>query len=355
MKKLMILLLSACMMAAMVPMTAFADDTTTTTGTPVYLALGDSITTGYGLQDPTACFAAKVATAETYTLDNQAVNGMDSTGLKALVTGGTLDTKIASAQLITITIGGNDLMGALYKQLATSTGATVAEIQKKLVSGDVTTMLAALSAIKTLGTNANLNPIVSAYYDNLIAITKYIRAKNPTARVLVCTQYNPYKWLASAGPNESVNLMDKCVCAINSAIKLAAPGRYNVVDVYGGFLKSFANGETSLCNASSTNLDFHPNAAGHAKIASLVEVTFAAGSKINASVSKMTRGTITSSGTATIAPNANKTYTIKAKAGYKISKIIVDGRTIKKNTTKTTYTFKNVVSDHTIRAVFVSK
>ena len=84
-----------------------------------YVALGDSITTGYGLGSEEQSFAKIVAEENGYTLnDDLATDGATSGDLLGVVTDQANAETLKNADLITITIGGNDLMGALYQFLA---------------------------------------------------------------------------------------------------------------------------------------------------------------------------------------------------------------------------------------------
>ena len=62
-----------------------------------------------------------------------------------------------------------------------------------------------------------------------------------------------------------------------------------------------------------------------------------------------TGGTITPSGNVTVADGGNQTFTIAANSGYEIDDVKVDGAS---QGAIATYTFSNVVADHTIEATF---
>jgi hypothetical protein len=65
-----------------------------------------------------------------------------------------------------------------------------------------------------------------------------------------------------------------------------------------------------------------------------------------------THGTISPSGRQTVNYGARKTFTMRAKVHYKISKVLVDGRSVGK---RGTYRFSNVAANHTIKAYFVHR
>ncbi len=62
-----------------------------------------------------------------------------------------------------------------------------------------------------------------------------------------------------------------------------------------------------------------------------------------------TGGTISPTGNVTVNFNESKTFTISANVGYHIDSVFVDGNYIGNNST---YTFENIISNHTIHATF---
>ena len=69
----------------------------------------------------------------------------------------------------------------------------------------------------------------------------------------------------------------------------------------------------------------------------------------NISASCGTGGTISPSGTASVAYGSSKTYTIQPMDGYEIADVIVDGKSVG---AVTSYTFSNIAQAHTIKATF---
>ena len=112
-KRILSTLLALCLALSLLPASALAAGGEQKS----YVALGDSITTGYGL-DEAQSFAEQIAEQEGYTLTNLAKDGATSSMLLTSLSDSEVSSAIASADLITITIGGNDLMNALYAYLA---------------------------------------------------------------------------------------------------------------------------------------------------------------------------------------------------------------------------------------------
>ena len=87
---------------------------------PQYLVLGDSISTGYKLGGghfTEESFAKTLSSANGYEVAVEAVDGNTASGLLKQLEEGTLDDVIVSADIITITCGGNDMLAFLYEYL----------------------------------------------------------------------------------------------------------------------------------------------------------------------------------------------------------------------------------------------
>lgn len=111
-KRIVSLLLCLCLAVGLLPARALA--------APVsYVALGDSITAGYGLGEGEKAFPQLLAEANGLDLTDLAEDGLTGAELSAaLQTDKELQQAVAGADIITVTIGGNDLMNALYQGLA---------------------------------------------------------------------------------------------------------------------------------------------------------------------------------------------------------------------------------------------
>ena len=249
----------------------------------VYVALGDSIADGYGLAEDEQAFPELVAAERGYELKTVASSeGLTSADLLAQLSDKNVAAQVASADVITITVGGNDLMGALYDYLAAQSGGilTAEKIEAMLTGAggeielggsnpvvalvmgklaDFPTSEQAASAIKTLGTN-------------LAGMVQAIKAANPDVTIVITNQYNPYGHLDATVVAAVVSAFDQGVKTLNAALQgLATPAGVPVADVYALFDAS----EAAPCNAwvqgTRANLDFHPNALGHKLIAQAVE------------------------------------------------------------------------------------
>lgn len=250
---------------------------------PDYLALGDSISTGYGLAAPEEeGFVSIVANRLGCSLTNTALNGCTADDILFILGLGILDQNIADAELITITCGGNDLMGALYSAIA---AAYNAENGTTYTDNDVITafagthatltpytfMITALDTIETFTETPEFNEALENYNENMNGengIISYIRNINKDAVIIISTQYNPYAFFTDGYAAINAGI-DAGAVMLNDVITSAAfDSTYAVADSYAAFRAS----EVNLCNAVTVplNLDFHPNADGHAVIAETV-------------------------------------------------------------------------------------
>ena len=262
-------LLSLCLVLGLLPTAALAQDTVN------YVALGDSITTGYGLGDAPS-FAEIVAEKQGYTLnDRLAADGTTSAELPILVEMGR--EAIVSADLITITIGGNDLMEALYQYLTAQyntahpdAAITEQDLQEKLMAGDFTLLTFAAGVIGGFANSENATEALTRVEENLTTAVTEIKQLNQDARIIVANQYNPYSKIDNSMFSSVVEAFEAGVDALNQSISSTG---YEVADVY----TAFDTAEQNPCNASVTaefppsiNLDFHPNAYGHELIADVI-------------------------------------------------------------------------------------
>lgn len=284
-KRLLSLAMALALCLTLLPAAALA-------ASPGYLALGDSITTGYApggkVEQP---FANQVA-GERYTLTNLADDGETTASLRAKLadSGSAVAQAVPEASLITLTIGGNDRMGALYQYLADAynsqngTSLTAGQVQDSLLGTAGApvaqmTMLLFLAGQLSAFVETGMTAALGQFTDNLTQILKDLRAANPTAQIVLTNQYHPYGILAGSAAFASLaTQFDAGVQALNTAIAgaVTASGVENVVeaDVYTPFAQAVAQGQNP-CNASATGLtdinpDFHPNQLGHDLIAQAV-------------------------------------------------------------------------------------
>lgn len=232
------------------------------------LVVGDSISTGYGLENytpggsPYECRSYCNILAESLELKggesyiNRAVNGYTSSDLLALIP--SLKEQVAKSDLVVISIGGNDLLHIAPKVVEKITGTPVGNIQEAagaILKADKATLDAALTRtdISTL-----LFTTVASYSANVVKIMSAVHEYNPSARVIFLAQYNPMNNVPEAGAFGG--FAGTVIDSLNVALRVAVAGAgfgYEVADIP-SVIDPNADGYTNI-----VNMDIHPNAEGH--------------------------------------------------------------------------------------------
>lgn len=131
-----------------------------------YLILGDSIGFGAGIVNPDeACYGKIVADTNGYNYKNCAVSGYNSTALLAHMLLPAVSEAIEEADIISLSIGGNDFLTSNMVQLGIEAGA--------------------FNNLETF------DEIAANFYENYCKIIAKIRELNPDAVILAQTLYNP--------------------------------------------------------------------------------------------------------------------------------------------------------------------
>lgn len=285
MKKLVCLLLAALLALPC----ALAEQET------VYLALGDSITAGWGLNAEAGekGFPELLAESMGYTLVNRAVSGYRTADVIAQLADPAAAADVARADVITLTIGGNDMI-ALLLELTAQTYNTMAAVSMPgaplITAQDVMTILSdpndlrqqtimgcaqlAMTGSPEMGIpplqeNGAVAAGLEAYAAALGQLLTALRTLNPDVTIVVATQYNPYMELEGSFAEMNAGVAEG-LTGLNAAIIANAPvGGYLVADVNAAFIA--AGGDLCNADAATGNMDVHPNAAGHAVIAQAMQ------------------------------------------------------------------------------------
>ena len=196
----------------------------------MYLALGDSLTTGYGVginhSFATIYYTSLLSNIPGLRYVNLGVNGLTSGALANMVQLRSYPL-IAQSKVISITISSNDLLA----------------VGKGLISG----------------TEANIDLTLGNLNDNLLQIGNNIRTANPSALIKIATIYTPLPLIMN---KQSVALTQSLVNRANhSIIRMAREFRFAVVPV----AKAFCGREQLLLGSDH----LHPNLMGHRVIADL--------------------------------------------------------------------------------------
>lgn len=218
MKKIRIISFILVIVLIIVPIASFA-------ASGYYTALGDSIAVGTGIVyngNPNYGYVDMLAERDFSEgiISDLAVNGLTSAGLLSTLTK-TADPKysatrtaVTKANVLTISIGGNDLLQTLIP----------------LYTKDPN-FLSKLSTFNKLILAAKLYSNASSFGTNWQNIIKNIRLLNSNAVIYVNTLYNPFKTTDS-----NFKFANVYIQTINNSIKkYAATYKYKIVDVYTAF------------------------------------------------------------------------------------------------------------------------
>lgn len=197
-----------------------------------YVVLGDSIAYGSGLINPVeACYGKIIADTCDFDYANYSVPGANTNALINRLSDKTVIEAVKEADIISISIGGNDflmddIMGLMFDAIV-----------KKDYSA--------------------FDKIADVNYTNLCKIMSIIKAANPDALILMQTLYNPQQGHIREPYQQGAD-------RINAGILRYAeenPGSITIVDVASTLNDDMGNFATD---------DIHPSAKGNERIAKAV-------------------------------------------------------------------------------------
>lgn len=198
-----------------------------------YVAIGDSIAFGAGVYNSEeACYAKIVADTNGYNYKNDSVSGFKSAQLlEFLKTNDETIEDIANADILTLSIGGNDF------------------IQEKLPI-----LIIKALAFDDYSMFDEITEVFSANFEKIIARIKEI---NPRCTILVQNIYNPRYDYAREVYAYGLGLVND----VFSTYLKKHPGAYQIIDVCSAF-----DGRQDLI----ANDEVHPSADGNVVIATLI-------------------------------------------------------------------------------------
>ena len=265
-----IVMLTLLVITTIWPTMAIADQDTSP---KTLLALGDSLTTGYGLDqytyggDPYLCdsyinrIAAAMGLEGGKSYINRAVNGDTSSDLARLIP--TLENEVKDAELIIITIGGNDLLGMLPSIAQRLSGKPVTNFVQavQIFSGVSAEKYEALKNDPAFV--AQMQTVLEDLTANLQTIADFISEKSPDARVIFLKQYNPIHNLPRF--EAFGDFSGEFLHSMNEILESVATSfGYETVDV------PSVIDERAMMLTNILSYDIHPNALGHLEIAKVV-------------------------------------------------------------------------------------
>ncbi len=232
-----------------------------------YVALGDSIAAGYGLDKATKSYPVRLAGLIGATgFDVCAASGMSSAEVLAQLSDPSVMAKIAEAELVTVSAGCADLLGVFLAVVKQAAGTE----DYQAILADPAKLAAVQAALASATAQATFTRTITGAATALAQIDAGIKLINPQAKVVYTGGYNPYAAITMPG-FELGTLMGATISAFNMAIQQALPTA-TIVNLEVLFN---ADGAPNCVNASISpiNMDPHPNAVGHARIAAKIHET----------------------------------------------------------------------------------
>ena len=208
-----------------------------------YVALGDSISTGRALEDiENNLFVNRIKKEYNLNLDNKAVDGMDTTAMLDILNsndekGIVYKKAIRDAELITISMGGNNLLQPLINIVKEGLGldadATVIDLQQAIIKNPNALSILATS-LKDTGLAQSLYSKAELFAEEFPEIVKVIRGLNPNAEIMIQTIYNPLYDVKEI--SALAGAIDPFFYSVNQVIfGYSSYLGYEVVDVYEEF------------------------------------------------------------------------------------------------------------------------
>ena len=234
------------------------------------VAFGDSIASGYGIDNVNQTYPAMIAKKFGLYCENNAVSGDKSADMLNVISN---TPSVKDAALITISIGGNDLIANKDIVLAKSVsekmsamGLPPQSLQKLIKEINIAGVFNGAN-INFDTIDADIAGIFSSLKNNLADALRLLRSVNEQAVIIVQTLYNPY-----LGNSEYEifgfdvgTLIDSYIQRINSTfyeLQNELDGTFLIADVASGM-----NGNSKYFY---TSWDFHPTAQGHAYMADII-------------------------------------------------------------------------------------
>jgi lysophospholipase L1-like esterase len=244
-----------------------SNSTPANTAPKQYVVLGDSIAYGYNLGLAEKNFATYIGENSDFEVTNHAVVGMTSEELLAKLVSGEFD--VSNADLVTVTIGSNDLLHPFTDIISQDLGITagsyeeiITEIAKKYLLNpkEIKTTLEKIK--EDLENNPVFNDAIEKYKNETFpAIISEITSKNPNAEIVVTNLYNPFYGVKFLGLLTLGEIAEGYISQMNTTFTNIG---YKTADVYSYFEShGLTNVNLNLEEPTKMSLDPHPNAQGH--------------------------------------------------------------------------------------------
>ena len=211
-----------------------------------YLALGDSITYGYGLDNRDENFATLFSKTQKLELTNEAISGDETSDLLNKLP----NYNINDYDVITLCIGANDVLGEFLDDIENKSSLEIVEYIMNLDNNE--------------DFQNRVNQKLEQFKTNLAKIMEIIKSGH--AQVYLMNVYNPYHKFSLEALDKQA---DKFVKRINEVIEEYKKDTY-FINLY----KKFDSSKKELVNSQTTRtnytMDPHPSPEGHKYISQLL-------------------------------------------------------------------------------------
>ena len=244
-----------------------------------YVALGDSISMGYALEnvkeDNYTEKLRQQLNISKNNYQNLSVSGYTAKELYNVIQTDNFTSAIKNADLLTITIGSNEIIELLSEALSYSTGLpnTMDELFLPTVynyfmdanlSEKIEILLAFYEYITTEDIKGKLETNIARYEEYWKKCIEYIKEINPNATIVATEFYNPYYGVSLLNYDIG-GWCDEIIQKLNTILYECSDSEkiYEIAKIYSTFNSTsprLTNVNISLINL---NIDPHPNALGH--------------------------------------------------------------------------------------------
>ncbi len=239
-----------------------------------YLALGDSITLGTGLKDKDKNSFSSLLSNNFTLILNDAIDGMSCSWLSHKFKQGDYKEEIKKADIVTLSIGSNDLLGVFYKVLAESFNIDLENnsnliqcAKEKFNSASLEekyTMIHNLySKMSEDETKKQITEALNRYKKCWPEVINHIKSLNKDAEIIAIEYYNPYHNIHIPILRDALfsTYFDSYVEDLNKYLHENVSLGYKVANIKNDFYLS--NSTNVNISPFEFNLDPHPNEIGH--------------------------------------------------------------------------------------------
>ena len=256
------------------PLWAFAS----TTKPKTYLALGDSIAYGYALEDKeNDSYPGKVRkklNIETANFKNLSVSGMTAQEFYEQIQTTEYTQAIKNADLITISIGSNELLGLVINVVAKETGIPqndpnfAEKVQEYVLKLGMLKQLQLLDKIYNTMTSEEMKTqisyVIEEYKKSWTNSINYIKSINSNVIIVATEFYNPYYEVA-LGSYDLGGFVEENIQKLNDILISSSNSEkeYKIAKIHDEFNTTNPRLTNVCIEKDNLNVDPHPNVSGH--------------------------------------------------------------------------------------------